>query len=150
MKKFYLFLLGVIVATTVFAQPKLVGHRGSYWGLENSTEAFINGAKKGYHYLETDVKVTKDGVLVCCHNDDLTSWGGTLTIAESNWEDLKAEELSQTRGGVKYTGHLTSFEEYLDICKEYNVLPLIELKWATGINNNDFSNVPKLIEIIEK
>ncbi len=150
MKKFYLFLLGVIVATTVFAQPKLVGHRGSYWGLENSTEAFINGAKKGYHYLETDVKVTKDGVLVCCHNDDLTSWGGTLTIAESNWEDLKAEQLSQTRGGVKYTGHLTSFEEYLDICKEYNVLPLIELKWATGINNNDFSNVPKLIEIIEK
>ena len=150
MKKFYLFLLGVIVATTVFAQPKLVGHRGSYWGLENSTEAFINGAKKGYHYLETDVKVTKDGVLVCCHNDDLTSWGGTLTIADSNWEDLKAEELSQTRGGVKYTGHLTSFEEYLDICKEYNVLPLIELKWATGINNSDFSNGPKLIQMIEE
>ena len=150
MKKIYLLLLSLLVTATAFAQPKLVGHRGSYWGLENSTEAFINGAKKGYHYLETDVKVTKDGVLVCCHNDDLKSWGGTLTIAESNWEDLKAEELSQTRGGVKYNGHLTSFEEYLDICNEYNVLPLIELKWATGINNNDFSNVPKLIEIIEK
>ena len=150
MKKFTLFLLGIMTAMNIVAQPKLVGHRGSYWGLENSTEAFINGAKKGYHYLETDIKVTKDGVLVCCHNDDLTSWGGTLTIASSNWEDLKAEELSQTRGGVKYTGHLTSFEEYLDICKEYNVLPLIELKWATGINNNDYSNVPKLIQMIEE
>ena len=150
MKKFTLLLLSLMTVVMVSAQPKLVGHRGSYWGLENSTEAFINGAKKGYHYLETDVKVTKDGVLVCCHNDDLTSWGGTLTIADSNWEDLKAEELSQTRGGVKYTGHLTSFEEYLDICKEYNVLPLIELKWATGINNSDFSNVPKLIQMIEE
>ncbi|MBR5332110.1 MAG: T9SS type A sorting domain-containing protein [Muribaculaceae bacterium] len=150
MKKIYLLLMCVFAVATAFAQPKLIGHRGSYWGLENSTEAFINGAKKGYHYLETDVKVTKDGVLVCCHNDDLTSWGGTLTIANSNWEDLKAEELSQTRGGVKYTGHLTSFEEYLDICKEYNVLPLIELKWATGINNSDFSNVPKLIQMIEE
>lgn len=150
MKRILFVLLNLVIAMSAIAQPKLVGHRGSYWGLENSTEAFINGAKKGYHYLETDVKVTKDGVLVCCHNDDLTSWGGTLTIATSNWEDLKAEELSQTRGGVKYTGHLTSFEEYLDICKEYNVLPLIELKWATGINNNDYSNVPKLIQMIEE
>lgn len=150
MKRILVILLNFVVAMSAIAQPKLVGHRGSYWGVENSAEAFINGAKKGYHYLETDVKVTKDGVLVCCHNDDLTSWGGTLTIADSNWEDLKAEELSQTRGGVTYTGYLTSFEEYLDICKEYNVLPLIELKWATGINNNDFSNVPKLIQIIEE
>ncbi len=150
MKKIYLFLLSLASILPIVAQPKLVGHRGSYWGVENSSEAFINGAKKGYHYLETDVKVTKDGVLVCCHNDDLTSWGGTLTIADSNWEDLKAEELTQTRGGVTYTGRLTSFEEYLDICKEYNVLPLIELKWATGINNSDFSNVPKLVQMIEE
>ena len=149
MKRITLLLLCVANILLAMAQPKLIGHRGSYWGVENSSEAFINGAKKGYHYLETDVKVTKDGVLVCCHNDDLTSWGGTLTIASSNWDDLKAEQLTRTRGGVTYTGRLTSFEEYLDICKEYNVLPLIELKWATGINNNDFSNIPKLIQIIE-
>lgn len=149
MKRITLLLLFIASIMSATAQPKLIGHRGSYWGVENSSEAFINGAKKGYHYLETDVKVTKDGVLVCCHNDNLTSWGGTLTIASSNWEDLKAEQLTQTRGGVTYTGRLTSLEEYLDICKEYNVLPLIELKWATGINDNDCSNVPKLIQIIE-
>ncbi len=73
-------LIIAIVAFTMYIsadRPMLVGHRGSLWGLENSEEAFINGAKKGYDYLETDVKVTKDGKHVCCHNDDLTSWGGT-------------------------------------------------------------------------
>ncbi len=135
--------------TAAVHKPILVGHRGSYWGLENSEEAFINGAKKGYEYLETDVKVTKDGKHVCCHNDDLTTWGGTLTIASNTLEALQAETLSQTRGGVKYTGHLCSLEEYLDICAQYNVKPLIELKWATGINSNDCSGIPNLIKVIE-
>ena len=150
MKKIFVLLLCLASVIAVTAQPKLVGHRGSYWGLENSAEAFINGAKKGYHYLETDVKVTKDGVHVCCHNDDLTSWGGTLTIASSNLADLKAETLTQTRGGVKYTGNICTLAEYLDICKEYNVLPVIELKWATGINSNDTSGIPNLIKLIEE
>ena len=150
MKKFTLLLLSMIAIISASAQPKLIGHRGSYWGLENSEEAFINGAKKGYHCLETDVKVTKDGVHVCCHNDDLKSWGGTLTIANSTLEALQAETLTQTRGGVTYTGKLCTFEKYLDICKEYNLIPIIELKWATGINSNDTSGIPKLIKLIEE
>lgn len=142
----------LLIAATLMAsaQPFLVGHRGSYWGVENTEQAFINGAKKGYDYLETDVKVTKDGKFVCCHNDDLTSWGGTLTIASSNLSALQAQKLTQTRGGVTYTGYLTTFERYLDICKEYGVAPVIEFKWATGINSNDCSNIPALIKIIEE
>lgn len=145
----------IIITVLAFAlcmsakKPMLVGHRGSYWGLENSAEAFINGAKEGYAYLETDIKVTKDGKHVCCHNDDLITWGGTLTIANSTLAALQAETLTQSRGGVIYTGHLCTLEEYLDICKEYNVKPLIELKWATGINSNDCSGIPNLIKVIE-
>ena len=151
MKRISTLIFAIVAFTMCISahKPLLVGHRGSYWGLENSEEAFINGAKKGYQYLETDVKVTKDGKHVCCHNDDLKTWGGTLTIASSTLEALQAETLTQTRGGVKYTGRLCSLEEYLDICKEYNVLPLIELKWATGINSNDCSGIPNLIKVIE-
>lgn len=151
MKRISTLIIAIVAFTMCISahKPLLVGHRGSYWGLENSEEAFINGAKKGYDYLETDVKVTKDGKHVCCHNDDLTTWGGTLTIASNTLEALQAETLTQTRGGVKYTGHLCSIEEYLDICKEYNVKPLIELKWATGINSNDCSGIPNLIKVIE-
>lgn len=150
MKKITLLLLSLIVGLVATAQPKLIGHRGSWWGVENTAEAFINGAKKGYHCLETDVKVTKDGVHVCCHNDDLKSWGGTLTIANSNLADLKAETLTQTHSNVTYTGHICTLAEYLDICKEYNVIPIIELKWATGINSGDTSGIPNLIKVIEE
>lgn len=132
-----------------FAQPKLCGHRGSIWGVENTAEAFINGAKIGYSYLECDVKVTKDGVHVISHDDTTNRLGGSLTIASSTLEQLKAETYTQTRGGVTYTGTICTLAEYLDICTEQGVHPLIELKWATGINSNDTSGIPALISLIE-
>ena len=140
-------LLSLSVAAV--AQPLLVGHRGSYWGVENTAEAFINGAKKGYQYLECDVKVAGDGTLILSHDDTTNRLGGSLTIASSTITQLKAETYTQTRGGVQYTGTICTLDEYLDICAEYNVKPVIELKWATGINNNDCSNIPKLISAIE-
>lgn len=65
MKRLITLLFTVATVLLATAQPYLVGHRGSYWGVENTEEAFINGAKKGYDYLETDIKVTKDGKFVC-------------------------------------------------------------------------------------
>lgn len=149
-KKLMLALVMVMAVSTVSAKPKFVGHRGSLYGLENSVESFTNGAKMGYQYLETDFKVTKDLQFVCTHDDDLTRLGGTLSIASSTLEQLQAESLSQTRSGVTYTGRLCSAKEYLEVCRQYNVLPLIELKWATGINSNDCSNIPLLIKFIEE
>lgn len=133
----------------VIAQPKLCGHRGSIWGVENTAEAFINGAKKGYTYLECDVKVTSDGQHVISHDDTTNRLGGSLTIASSTLAQLKAETYTQTRSGVTYTGTICTLAEYLDICTDYGVHPLIELKWATGINSNDTSGIPALISLIE-
>ncbi len=149
-KRIALTLAMALAVLSVSAKPKFVGHRGSLYGLENSVESFTNGAKMGYQYLETDFKVTKDLQFVCTHDDDLTRLGGTLSIASSTLEQLQAEPLSQTRSGVTYTGRLCSAKEYLDVCRQYNVLPLIELKWATGINSNDCSNIPLLIKFIEE
>lgn len=148
--KHILSFTALFFALTLSAQPQLAGHRGSVFGLENSAESFTNGALRGYDFLETDVKVTADGEYVCCHNDNLTAWGGTLTIASSTLADLQAETLSQTRAGVHYTGHLCSLGEYLDICSRYHVRPLIELKWATGINSNDCSGIPAFITFISQ
>ncbi len=130
--------------------PLLVGHRGSNYGVENTEEAFRNGAKLGYQYVETDIKVTKDTKFVLCHNDDLSSFGSSLTIAGSTLAQLQAVTLTQTRLGTKYTGKIMELGEFLDLCTELNVLPVIELKWATGVNSNDQSNMPKLIQLIEE
>lgn len=150
MKRIYTLLLAISAVIAATAQPYLVGHRGSYWGVENTSEAFINGAKKGYDYLETDIKVTKDGKFVCWHDDNLTKASGEPAIASNTLSYLKSQKLTQTRGGVTYTGYICTFEEYLDICKQYGVAPVIEFKWATGINSNDCSNIPALVKIVEE
>ena len=38
----------------------------------------------------------------------------------------------------------------IEISKDNNIFPIIELKWATGINNNDMSRFPGLYKLIEK
>ncbi|MCL2737145.1 MAG: glycerophosphodiester phosphodiesterase [Propionibacteriaceae bacterium] len=53
-----------------------MAHRGgAKWavnrGRENTLAAFRNAVDAGYQYVETDVQATKDGVLVCMHDDTL-------------------------------------------------------------------------------
>lgn len=150
MKRLSALLCVLVAAFAAVAQPLLVGHRGSIWGVESTREALVNGAKKGYLYLESDVKVAGDGTFVLSHDDTTERLGGSLTVASSTIDELKSETYSQTRQGVTYTGGICTVAEFLDICNEYGVKPVIELKWGTGINNNDCSNIPRLVSLIEE
>ena len=73
-----------------------------------------------------------------------------MDIATSTLAELQAEELHQRRNGVDYTGRLCSMQEYLQICKEGGVGAVVELKWTAGVNSNDQSNIPLLIQEIEQ
>ena len=152
MKRIYSVLCILCIFTQAHAwKPQFAGHRGSYRGVENTEEAMMNGINHyGYTGLEIDVKTTSDGVCVCWHDDDLSRVGHNITIANTKWDDLKDLTLTQTRSGVTYTGKLCSVDRYLEICKENNIFPIIELKWASGINNNDMSWFPKLYTLIQK
>lgn len=124
-----------------------IGHAGCYLGIMNTEEAFINAAKiKKYDAIECDVKQTKDGVFVVCHDNDFAG----ISIANTNWEDLKNVTKTLTRGGVEYTATLCTFERYLEICKEYDLFAVVELKSSAGITNSDQSRMSALMEIINK
>lgn len=150
MKRVFAIVCAVVVCMVAAARPLAVGHRGSVWGVENTREAFVNGAKKGYDYLECDVRVAGDGTYVLSHDETTGRLGGSLTVASSTIGQLKGETYTQTRQGVTYTGTMCTVAEYLDICKECGVQPVIELKWSTGINSNDCSNLPGLMSLIEE
>ncbi len=158
MKKLFLAALLLLCVLPILAEisadtptaPLLVGHRGSSYGVENTEEAYRKAAELGYPYVETDIKVTKDTKFVLCHDDNLKRWGHEeLTIAGSTLAELQAVTLTQTRNGVEYTGKLLELGEFLDLCTELNVLPVIELKWGTGVNSNDQSNMPQLVKVIQ-
>lgn len=64
-------------------------------GLENTRAAFAHAVSLGYRYLETDVHVTRDGVLVAFHDallDRVTDGVGGL-------EHVTAEELTRHKVG---------------------------------------------------
>ena len=152
MKKITAFLLFACIVGQAYAwKPQFAGHRGSYRGVENTEEAMMNGINYyGYTGLEIDVKTTSDGEYVCWHDDDLSRVGHNVSIPYSNFANIKDLTLTQTRGGVQYTAKILTVDRYLEICKENNVFPIIELKWAEGINSNDMSRFPGLYKLIEK
>lgn len=70
------------------AHPDLVGR-------ENTSAAFAHAVDLGYTYLETDVHVTRDGILVAFHDallERVTDGAGTL-------EELDAADLARVRVG---------------------------------------------------
>ena len=149
-----LLLLGFFfLAGQSFAwKPIMIGHRGCRQGVENTEDAFLNAIKVyGFQALECDVKMTKDLVPVCWHDDNLKSGGHeSVVIAENTLAQLQALTLTQTRKSVTYTGKICTLDRYMEICRDYNVIPVIELKYTTGISSSDMSNFSKIYAVIQK
>ncbi len=137
-----------------------IGHGGSYYGVMNSEEAILYAASVlKYQAIEIDVRVTKDGVFVLCHD---ATFGG-VTIASTNYADLKDVVHTTTKSGSGtypllhkefegnkvYKSTICTLERYLEICKQYDVRPVIELKGGTGLTNSDQSNMGRLMKEIE-
>ncbi len=71
--------------------PIRMAHRGSrdLWP-ENTLTAFSGAVDLGYRYIETDVRMTRDGVVVVFHDATLDrTTNGTGAIADWRWEELK-------------------------------------------------------------
>ena len=149
-RRLFTLLMVLALAVDVWAwKPLFVGHRGCNIGVENTAEAYRNGVDVyGYDGLECDVRVTKDGFYVISHDETTNRLGGNLTVADATLAELQAEQYTQTRSGVTYTGHICTVAEYLAICVEKGVFPVIELQWTTGINNNDMSNFDGLAHLV--
>lgn len=96
--------------------PIAFAHRGGTGHApENTLPAFQHAVGLGYEYLETDVQVTADGVLVAFHDDDLTRTCGVHgKISELPWSDVRTarvdgrepipllDELFETFPGVRF------------------------------------------------
>jgi hypothetical protein len=83
--------------------PIPFAHRGdSHTAPENTLPAFAAAIEAGYHHLETDVHLSRDGAVVAFH-DDVVDWvdDGRVRIADLTAAELAAVDLghSLTRDG---------------------------------------------------
>ena len=154
-----IFTAALIIVGTLGMQAQLiVGHRGSQWGVENTRAAFINGANAGAWGLECDIRVSADGTFIISHDDNFKRLGGPeAKIADMTTEALLSTRLTSKRHGVTYAGTPCTLGEFLDICKEYQVVPVIEVKVCTTIHSNTkaenepvFDGIPALINLIDQ
>ena len=67
-------------------------------GVENTLHAFEHAVALGYEYLETDVHVTRDGVLLAFHDEVLDR----VTDSTGRLAELSAEEVSAARIREEY------------------------------------------------
>ena len=138
-----------------------IGHAGSLYGAMNSEEAILYSAQVlKYTAIEIDLKQTKDGVFVLSHDETFAGY----ELGQYNWDFLKDIEVTVSRApGISgldknnsYTAKLCTLARYLEICKEYNITAVIELKTSAGISNwtetnsPESSRMPALIKEIEK
>jgi glycerophosphoryl diester phosphodiesterase len=125
--------------------PRAFVHRGWHYGdlagMENSLPAFRRAVAEGFHYLETDVHATADGVVVVHHDaalDRTTDLTGV--VARLPWQVVRTAKI----GGREPVSRLEDLLEELpdalwniDVKTERAIQPLI----ATLRRTNAFGRV---------
>ena len=122
-----LILLGIYIFSPR-SNAKYVAHMGySELHVGNTADAFRAAAESTFFGIETDIRETSDGVLVCHHDAEaILADGSKKKIATSTYAELTSGKLKNKNTGESFD--LCSFEEYLGICKEGGKIAVIELK----------------------
>ena len=91
--------------------PLAFAHRGGTEAApENSVAAFAAATGLGFRYLETDVHLTVDGVVVAAHDDRLDRVADTGgVIAEMRWSDVSRARLGGTEPVPRFEELLETF-----------------------------------------
>ena len=112
--------------------PIPYAHRGgALEGLENTMPAFEAATAMGYRYLETDARVTADGVLLAFHDDDLSrTCGRTGKISELPWSEVQTARVDGKEPIPLMEDVLGTFPQCrinLDAKSDRAVAPLIDV-----------------------
>jgi glycerophosphoryl diester phosphodiesterase len=106
-------------------------HRGaSEYAPENTLSSFYLGLLQGANGIETDVRKTKDGVLILFHDDTLDRVTDTVgRVEDFTWEELKKVKVygNCTTG---FFDRIVTLREFLGAFSQYDIHFAIELKGA--------------------
>ena len=118
--------------------PLFIAHRGCQsLAPENTIPSFMCAARLGLQAIETDVRLSADGLLVCSHDDSLKRmFGLKQKVSATPYAELK--KLVPVKGNgldtwPKELLRIPTFGEYLDVCERYDAVPFIETKGDVAV-----------------
>ena len=121
-----------------------ISHRGeSTDAPENTASAFRLAAERNTDGIETDIHLTADNIVICCHDSDTKrTCGDSFIIEKTNFADLR--KLDASNGKKEFSGEpLPTFAEALAI------LPPGK-KFYVEIKENDPRVIEPMISEINK
>ena len=113
-----------------------VAHRGRHdFHLENTLEAFRAAYAAGCEMVEFDVQLSRDGVPVVFHDEDVRRLAGRgEAVFDLAWEQLRALELRRRPGSAGPAYRIPSLQEFL---AEFGRMPFyLELKIPQPVADN--------------
>ncbi len=125
---------------------RMIAHRGySEVAPENTLPSYIAAGKSDFWGAECDIHRLKDGVWVLMHDDtaDRTT-NGSGNLSDMTYKDVAALTVDDGNNIEQYPDtKVPTLEEYLDVCKEYGLHPVIEIK-----ENADPKTMPELAALL--
>ena len=121
---------------SMWPYPKIVAHRGAgKLAPENTLAAMRCGLSYGFHAVEFDVMLSKDGIPVLMHDP---SFGRTVT-GIGNVSDTSAQELAAmdagTWFGAEFAGEtVPTFAQVVAFCKANRIWMNVEIKPVSGFD----------------
>jgi len=128
----------------------VAAHRGdSYNYFENTMTAFQKALESGAHMIETDVRLTKDNVLVLIHDDTVDrTTNGSGRVSEMTYDELKV----LNAGDIDNPEQIPLFEDFIIWAAENNIMVNIELKEYNIDQNRDrcIRCIDEVINIVDR
>lgn len=112
-------------------KTKLIAHRGlSSAEVENTLPAFILAGKTERVWgIECDVRVSSDGKFVVFHDSNLKRMCGVdAKVEKLALDEIVTLPLYDGAGKLSKKYHIPTLNEYLNICKTYDKVAVIEIK----------------------
>lgn len=117
----------------------IISHRGANrLAPQNTIPAFKKSLEIGVDGFENDVHLTKDGVLVVCHNYDVDhTSNGSGNIADMTFEELRKLDFGSYFSPEFAGTQIPTLDEFLELCGSLKVIN-IEIK-KPPVENSDIA-----------
>ena len=114
--------------------PPVVACRGAcVRAPENTMPAFVAAREDGARWIETDVKLTEDGVPVLMHDDTLDrTTNGQGLVADKSWADMQNLDAGSWFASEFAGTRIPRLEELLVFARQANMRLNLEIKPCPG------------------